>query len=176
MRAIRDDLVKRPVNQQATKLKVHLVGGATDRYNNWDFDFPFNDPDFGINLVKTRQFGIMATTDQYVCIFGNASYTTDMEVTNGVQTKVDYTTTDFEPIYINEPEGHGTGYSLPAETLSYMALFISLTSMVSGNVTLGTAPPYLTLPRNSTVDMQIYDSSSRSLLTWLSVCDDFKNN
>ncbi|KUJ06311.1 uncharacterized protein LY89DRAFT_633084 [Mollisia scopiformis] len=152
-----------------------ISSSQTDQYNNWDVDFPFNDVDFEPQYTHTQQLWLLTSTDQYVCILGNASYTAELEFTNGVQTKVAYTTNDFVPIYMNEPEGIGAT-TLPADTLSYMSLFIALTSLISGNVTLGTTPPYNTLPGSTSVNMQIWDSSSRSLMTGLSACDDFTNN
>lgn len=117
--------------------------------------------------IIPQQMFVQTIDNSLVCTLGNGTRDVHFNFTNGVQNIWYGELKNFEPLYV--PQG---GYIPPGwdfEAYTYMAVFVSLTNMLSGNVTttLETAGP-------ATISMA--ESSSRILLTGLSACEEFTNN
>lgn len=173
-----------------------LVGNrnptSVDALNNWNIDLPWgslggtgDDPDETPNNPNypsvVQQLWVQTTDQSFVCMMGNASYNVDFGFVDGVQTMIQYTTSDFQPLSMARLGGDGNPdepgpYEVNHQTgfeYTYMSVFMAFTSLISGNVSTTITAGY---GPDQTSNATLFDSSSRALLNGLSVCDDFLNN
>lgn len=172
--------------------------GAIDQFNNWEVDLPWEMDELGWDVNAylyddvVQQLYLQTSNSAHFCIMGNSSYNVDYEFTNGVQTSVNYTTSSFVPTVVMRDGGGASGgrtqdvinegpYNRKYHTgfeLSYMSVWESFTSMISGNITFsyfglsgdGSGTP------GTKYNLTLRDISSRALLTGLSACDEIMHN
>ncbi|KAE9371239.1 hypothetical protein N431DRAFT_558805 [Stipitochalara longipes BDJ] len=177
---------------------------VADQYNNWIVDLP-NDfksldsyrvyltPSYSLDnnftadltLFTTQQLWLQSASSETVCILGNASLELDLEYVNNVQT-IGSRILEFAPLYMPIPALPAsdtmleTSVSLGLTSLDlgvYVAIFTSLTNILSGNITMASSyepnssgdpdsAPYLFL--------DIAEGSSKALQTGLIACQDMK--
>ena len=162
-----------------------------DQFNNWDAALPWHMDEMGWDVESYLEDEVVHTlylqtsTDQHVCSMGNASYHVDFVFENGAQKSVNYTVSDYSPLTLrrmsdgsgNEVEsGPYTGGYHTTFELSYMAVWESFTSMVSGNISLAYISSNKGKGGGLEYTLRLRDTSSRSLLTGLSACDEIVNN
>lgn len=167
-----------------------------DQFNNWDVDLPWEMEYLGYKVSETlpddivQQLYVQTATDGFHCTMGNASYNADFEFINGLQTSVKYSTTDFLPMMVKRSGGGAGGGAMREEIvrgpyngtyhttleLSYMAIWTSFASLISGNISLG----YREIDRSSDnkrdTNLTLVQTNSRILLNGLSACTEITNN
>lgn len=174
-----------------------LKGDSVDPFNNWgDLDLPWEMEELGglvdEHIVEDviQQMFIQTSTGGFFCMLGNASYNVDFVFVNGIQTAVNYTTSDFAPVWSMRSGGGGGGSAMRGEIipgpynfkthtrfeLSYMAVWQSFASLISGNITMGYTE--LDRPNDNRKDtnLTLVETNSRILLNGLSACEEITNN
>ena len=167
-----------------------------DRYNNWVPDFPDSfykpgPPNYWNALNNTgifqshdvvQQLWVQTADQSLVCMMGNATFDVQSVYIDGVRTMLDYTTSNFEPVFV--PSGGLEDVSLRVngttqgrlslgeqrEIASYMAHFLAFSGMVNGNVTM----TLMDNPEDVVADTELlYEQSSNVLTLGLSACEEF---
>ncbi|KUJ09794.1 uncharacterized protein LY89DRAFT_597817 [Mollisia scopiformis] len=120
-----------------------------------------------------RQLFVQTSETSFVCTLGNGTRDVYFDFSNGDQTITYGDLQEFEPLFVpiyGLPEYTSAGPILPTNLgmFPYVAVYTSLTSMLSGNLTVD-AVSVLT----KALDWQIWDTSSRIINTGLETCDDF---
>jgi hypothetical protein len=121
------------------------------------------------------QLWVMTSNDSFICTLGNATRTAHFNFVDGVQTISYDGLRDFDPvfapreIFLTQTDGNMTIQTdVDYQVHSYMAVYLSLVNMLSGNITMwipwtSHTPPFLT-------------DQNYVLRTGLDACDDIKNN
>ncbi|KAE8441017.1 hypothetical protein EG329_006108 [Mollisiaceae sp. DMI_Dod_QoI] len=161
-----------------------LNDGDFDQFNDWNMDIQadFNtsyltNPTTGITPL---QLWVQTANQSFVCTLMNSSYEVDFEYVLGDQKVTPSNVTYLEPLYVGSDVESLMFDSL--DHYAYLAVFVSMTNMLSGNVTTTISD----IQRDSFggADLRgtgynttrLYDSSSRILLTGLMACEDFTKN
>ena len=120
--------------------------------------------------VVPQQMFVQTVDSSIICTLGNATRDVHFNFTNSKQDIWYGPLKDFEPLFVPQSGFMGAPNATPPfDAHTYMAVFVSLTNMLSGNVTteLQTVEPR---------SIQMIDQSSRVLLTGLSACEEFTSN
>lgn len=168
---------------------------VVDQFNNWNVDLPWEMDDLHGRVDEAladdiiQQLFVQTASDAFHCNLGNASYNVDFEFVNGIQTSINYTTSDFTPIYsMRSGDGAGGGVLLANSIvpgpylnrthtgfeMSYMSVWTAFTSLISGNITMH----YIGLQREeggSDTNLTLAQTNSRILLNGLSACNELVN-
>ncbi|KAG4433198.1 hypothetical protein IFR05_011306, partial [Cadophora sp. M221] len=118
--------------------------------------------------IAPQQMFVQTVDNSIICTLGNGTRDVHFNFTNSVQNVWYGPLRDFNPLFVPQSGSIGTNDTPAFDVHTYMAVFVSLTNMLSGNVT--TAFEYVDQ------SVQMLDQSSRVLLTGLSACDEFTNN
>jgi hypothetical protein len=131
-----------------------------------------------------RQLWVLTSNDSFVCTLGVGTRIAHFAFENGAQTVSYGDLTNFDPLFVprmgSQPEappdwdsnfpGSVNESAIGQETYSYMAAYVSLTNLLSGNITA-----FLTIePENPQVELS--EHTSQITFTGLDACSDFKNN
>lgn len=163
-----------------------------DQYNNWIVDLPTDfadlvtypvsfthDGDMAENISFTsQQLWVQTTSSETVCILGNASFELDFDYVGGIQT-IGSKISDFTPVYMPmsgmsmwayyEFAANDSTSHLSPDIGAYVAIFTSLTNILSGNITMA-------LDREAHPSLDISTQSSQVLKTGLVACQDLAPN
>jgi hypothetical protein len=121
------------------------------------------------------QLWVVTSNDSFICTLGNGTRTAHFNFVDGVQTISYDDLRDFDPVFaprqilLTKTIGNMTYQTdVDYQVHSYMAVYLSLVNMLSGNITMwipwnSTTPPFLT-------------DQSYVLRTGLDACDQIENN
>lgn len=178
-----------------------------DQYNNWSPPVSLKYVSwlnaqyaYGFNASKVTQNGtswvaqriyIQSSSEQLVCILGNASFDVDFQYVDGVQTLAAYTISDWKPFwvplyarYLMGIRDKVTNKLLDPEHFravqSYMGVYTAFTSLLNGNVTttLSATRRYDTDNQQWSFDgnVTVSEGTSKLLQHGLSACEGIRGN
>ena len=157
-----------------------------DEYNAWAVDFPVNasgyyevdSDDQADGQVVPRQIWVQTSNESIVCTMGNATRDVTFGFMEGTQTIAYGDLEDFEPVFVPRLMSSPLALNVTAEQFTYVAAYVAMTSMISGNASIQLMPNE-TSNSSDTIIVDnfsltfLMDSSSRSLVTGLVACDEF---
>jgi len=108
---------------------------GVDRFNNWNVDVDpiYNYTQISRNNGSLQELWIQTSTQSSVCTLGNISCNVDFDFVNGDLTLARYETSNFEPLYTPIAPNLDK-FRDDVSAISYMSVFIALTSLISGNL------------------------------------------
>jgi hypothetical protein len=131
-----------------------------------------------------RQLWVLTSNDSFVCTLGNGTRIAQFSFEDGTQTVSYGDLTNFIPLFVprmglqpRAPPNWNSDFpstlnesAISNEVYAYMAAYVSLTSMLSGNITA-----FLEVePENPQVEL--WEHTSQITFTGLDACNDFKKN
>jgi hypothetical protein len=131
-----------------------------------------------------RQLWVLTSNDSFVCTLGNGTRIAQFSFEDGTQTVSYGDLTNFILLFVprmgvqprappnwdSDFPGAMNESAISQEVYAYMAAYVSLTSMLSGNITA-----FLEVePENPQVEL--WEHTSRITFTGLDACSDFQNN
>jgi len=155
----------------------YLLGDEPDPSGNWDTIIS------GKNANGTQQLWIQTANSSFVCALVNASFAVNFNYSDGVGTVASQSVTVLpgnntfaNGIDVGDYVGGADNF-----TTAYFTTFLSLGSMIFGNISLEDVKSCLTIANldggeKCNSQAVIAEESSRALSTGLAACDEISNN